>query len=164
MAKTIANVLVGVAMIEVKYPIGGSYVELGYSKDGVNVESSTEEADIEVEEETLPIGAVITKEQISISFNAAESSLYNIDKAIPGSVWAGNLLTIGDGKIKEMSLRVTGKNPAGYNRVFECPLCVASGDAVTISHRKGEPQTVACKFKVLKAQGADPFKITDSTS
>ena len=164
MAKTIGNVLVGVALIEVKYPIGGSYVELGYTKDGVQVEYSAEEADIEVEEESFPIQSVITKEKAAIICNVAEASLYNLDKAIPGSVYAGNVITIGDGLIKEMSVRVTGKNPAGFNRTIECPLCVASGDAVTLNHRKGEAQVVACKFKVLKAQGADPFKVTDSTS
>ena len=164
MAKNVANVLVGVALIEVKYPIGGAYVELGYTEDGCQIESTSEEADIEVEEETLPVASVITKEAITISVNVAEASLFNIHKAIPGSKWAGSVLTVGDGLIKEMSVRVTGKNPAGYNRVFECPLCVANGSAVTISHRKGEKQIVACKFKVLKAQGSDPFKITDATS
>jgi len=163
MAKTIANVLVGVAMIEVKYPVGGSYVELGYTEDGVQVEYSNEQSDIHVEEETMILQSVITSENIAINCNVAESSLYNIDKAIAGSKYAGNILTIGDGLIKEMSLKVTGKNPAGYNRTIECPLCVADG-TVTISHRKGEKQIVACRFKVLKAQGADPFKITDSTS
>jgi hypothetical protein len=164
MAKTIANVLVGVALIEVKYPIGGSYVELGYTEDGCQIEASATESDIRVEEETLPIASVITEEAISVSINVAESSLFNIDKAVPGSKYAGNVVTIGDGLIKEMSLRVTGKNPAGYNRTYEFPLVVADGSAVTIAHRKGEKQIVACKFKVLKAQGADPFKVTDSTS
>ncbi len=37
MAKNVANVLVGVALIEVKYPIGGSYVELGYTEDGCQI-------------------------------------------------------------------------------------------------------------------------------
>jgi len=163
MAKTISNVLVGVAMVEVRYPIGGSYVELGYSEDGCKIEYSADESDIFVEEESLALQSVITKESLSITFNCAESSLFNIDKAIAGSVYAGNTLKIGDGKIKEMSLKITGKNPAGFNRTIECPLCVASG-TVSTSYRKGEKQVVPCTFKVLKAQGADPFKITDSTS
>jgi len=163
MAKTISNVLVGVAMVEVKYPIGGAYVELGYSEDGCKVEYSVEEADIEVEEETMALQSVITKESINITFNCAESSLFNIDKAIAGSKFAGSVITIGDGKIKEMSVKLTGKNPAGFNRTIECPLCVASG-TVSTSYRKGEKSVVPCTFKVLRAQGADPFKITDSTS
>lgn len=163
MAKTIANVLVGVALIEVKYPIGGSYVELGYTEDGCTIEYSAEQSDIFVEEESFALQSVILKEAASVTCNVAEASLYNIDKAIPGSTYAGSVITIGDGRIKEMSIKVTGKNPAGYNRTYEFPLCVADG-TVTISHRKGEKQIVACKFKVLKAQGADPFKVTDSTS
>lgn len=163
MAKTVSNILVGVSQVDVKYPIGGSYVELGYSEDGCQVEYTSTQSDIKVEEETLPVASVITDEAISISFNCAESSLFNIDKAVAGSVYAGNVLKIGDGKIKEMSLRLTGKNPAGFNRTIECPLCVSEA-TVSMSHRKGSKQIVACKFKVLKAQGADPFKITDSTS
>jgi len=163
MAKTISNVLVGVALVEVKYPIGGSYVELGYTEDGCTIEHTTEESDIEVEEETYAIASVITKEATMVNINVAEASLFNIDKAIPGSKYAGNVITVGDGKIKEMSVRVTGTNPLGFDRTIVFPLCVASG-TVSQTFRKGEKTVVACQFKVLKAQGADPFKITDSTS
>lgn len=163
MAKTISNVLVGDALIEVKYPIGGSYVELGYTEDGCVIEYSSEQADIRVEEETLAVQSVLVSEAISVTLNCAEASLFNMHKAIPGSKWAGSVLTIGDGLIKEMSLKVTGKNPAGYNRTYEFPLVVADG-TVSIAQKKGEKQIVACKFKVLRAQGADPVKVTDSTS
>jgi len=162
MAKTIANVLVGVALLEIKYPIGGSYVEVGYTEDGVSIEHTTEESDIEVEEETYPIKSVITKESTAVIVNMAESSLYNLDKAIPGSVLAGNVLSIGGGVNKEMSVKVTGTNPAGYDRTYEFPLCVSAG-TVTLAHRKGEKTLIAARFKVLKPSG-DPFTVTDSTS
>jgi len=162
MANTAANVLVGVAKIEIKYPIGGSYVEAGYTEDGVSIEHVTDEADIEVEEETYPLASVIIKEATTVTLNMAEASLYNIDKAIPGSVLAGSVITIGSGVNKEMSIKVTGKNPAGFNRTYEFPLCVASG-TVMLAHRKGEKTIVAASFKVLKP-GGDPFTVTDSTS
>jgi len=163
MAKTIANVLVGVALLEIKYPIGGSYVEVGYTEDGVSIEHTTDEADIDVEEETYSLNSVITKEATAVIVNMAEASLYNIDKAIPGSVLAGNIITVGSGANKEMSVKVTGTNPAGFNRTYEFPFCVSAG-TLTLSHRKGEKTIVAARFKVLKPSGADPFKITDSTS
>lgn len=162
MALNAANVLVGVAKIEIKYPIGGSYAEAGYTEDGVSIEHVTDEENIEVEEETYPIDSVITKEATTVTLNMAEASLYNIDKAIPGSVLAGSIITIGSGVNKQMSIKVTGKNPAGFDRTYEFPLCVASG-TVTLSHRKGEKTIVAASFKVLKGAG-DPFKVTDSTS
>jgi len=162
MALTAANILVGVAKLEIKYPIGGAYVEAGYTEDGVSIEHTTDEADIEVEEETYPVQSVITKEATTVTLNMAEASLYNIDKAIPGSIMAGSVITIGGGVNKEMSIKVTGKNPAGFDRTYEFPLCVASG-AVTLTHRKGEKTIVAASFKVLKGAG-DPFKVTDSTS
>ena len=98
----------------------------------------------------------------TVTLNMAEASLFNIDKAIPGSIMAGSVITIGGGVNKEMSIKVTGTNPAGYDRTYEFPLCVASG-VVTLSHRKGEKTIVAATFKVLKGAG-DPVTITDSTS
>ena len=162
MAKTISNVLVGVATIEIKYPIGGSYVEAGYTEDGISIEQTTDEALIEVEEETYPIDSVITREATLVTLNMAEASLYNIDKAIPGSVLAGSVLTIGGGVNKQMSIRVVGTNPAGFDRTYEFPLCVASG-VVSLAHRKGEKTIVAVSFNVLKGAG-DAFTVTDSTS
>jgi len=162
MAKTAANVLVGVATLEIKYPIGGSYVEAGYTEDGVSIEHTTDEVDIEVEEETYPIDSVITKETTMVNINMAESSLFNIDKAIPGSVLAGNVITVGGGVNKHMSVKVTGKNPAGFNKVYEFPDCVASG-VVTLDHKKGVKTIVNASFKVLKGAG-DPFTVTDATS
>ena len=160
MAKTIANVLVGVATLEFKYPIGGAYLEVGYTEDGVRLEYTADTSDIEVEEETFPIERVITKETLAIVCNMAESSLTNIDKAVAGSVLAGAVITIGGGAIKEMSIRLTGTNPAGGNRVVEIPLATAVG-AVGMAYRKGEKTVVPVTFQALKG-AADVCTITDS--
>jgi len=162
MAKTIANVLVGVATLSIKYPVGGSYVEVGYTEDGVTMDYSPEESDIDVEEETFPIKRVITKETLSIICNMAESSLFNIDKAIAGSTLAGSTITIGDGANKEMSVKVVGKNPAGFDRTIEIPLATATG-TVGMAYKKGEKTVVPLTFQALKGAG-DVCTVVDSTS
>jgi hypothetical protein len=163
MAKTKSNVLVGVAALYYKWPIGDSYIEVGYTEDGVQMEYSADLADVEVEEETFPIQRVITKETLTIQANMAESSLINIDKAIAGSKLVGNFLTIGDGINKEMSVKLVGKNPAGYDRTIEIPLATASGN-VGMSYRKGAKTVVPVTFAALKPCSGAAFTVTDATS
>lgn len=162
MAKTIANVMVGVATLYFKYPVGGSYVEVGYTEDGVSMEYNADTADIEVEESTFPIKRVISKESLKVTCNMAESSLTNIDKAIAGSVLAGNVITIGGGNIKEMSIKIVGKNPAGYDRTIEIPLATAIG-TVGMSYKKDKETVVPVTFQALKG-ASDVCTITDATS
>lgn len=166
MAKTIANVLTGVAVLSFKYPIGGAYVEVGYTEDGVTMEYAVDTADILVEEETFPIDRVITKENLSITCNMAESSLANIDKAIAGSVLAASTITIGPttgiGVIKDMSIKIVGTNPAGFARTIEIPLANATG-TVGVGYKKGEKMVVPVTFKALKGAAA-VCTIIDSAS
>ncbi len=163
MANTKNRVIVGVADIEIRYPVGGVYVDAGYTEDGVTLEVATDTADIEVEEETVPIERVITKETVAVTLNMAESSLFNIDKAIPGSLLAGAVISIGDGAIKEMSIRVTGTAPppaALVTRTIEIPLATAVG-TVGMPYRVGEKTVVPCRFEALKGAAA-ACTITDT--
>lgn len=162
MAQTIANVITGVAVLSIRYPVGGAWIEVGYTEDGVTVEYTADTADIEVEEETVPLERVITKETIAVTCNMAETSLYNIDKAIAGSVLAAAVLTIGGGVNKEMSVKVVGATThAAYTIVtILLPLATALG-AVGMSYRKGEKTMVPVTFQALK--GADaPCTVTYS--
>ena len=153
MANTKNRVLVGVANIEIKYPVGGAYVDAGYTEDGVILEVATDTADIEVEEETVPIERVITKETVAVILNMAETSLFNIDKAIPGSALATATISIGDGTIKEMSIKVSGTTPTAGTRTIEIPLATAVG-TVAQSYRKNEKTVVPVRFEALKGAGA----------
>ena len=159
---TISNVLVGVATLSFKYPVGGAYVEVGYTEDGVTFEYTADEADIMVEEETFPINRVLTKETIAVRCNMAEASLANIDKAIAGSVFTPNTLTIGGMVNKQMSIKIVGKNPAGFNRTVTIGLATATG-SVGIPYKKGEKRVVPVAFQALKGAG-DVCTIVDSTS
>jgi hypothetical protein len=160
---TVANVLVGVATLEIRYPIGGSYVNVGYTEDGVQISYEPSFAFIEVEEEVNPLKAMITKETIEITANLAESTLFNMDKAMAGSVLAGSVVSVGAGVLKEMSIRVVGKNPAGFNRTIEFYKCIASG-RVGMSYKRDEKTVVPVTFTALKETGQNVMTLTDSTS
>lgn len=160
MAKTIANVLVGVALLEFKYPVGGSYIEVGYTADGVDMEYTADTADIETEEETFPIKRVITKEKLAIKCNMAEASLRNLNQAMAGGVLAGGTITLGGGVIKEVSVKLTGTNPTGGARVIELPLATATG-AVGMAYKKGAATIVPVTFEALKS-ASPPATIIDS--
>lgn len=129
--------------------LSSPFTEVGYTEDGVNIEYTADTADIEVEEETFPIDRVITKETVAITCNMAESSLFNIDKAMAGAVLVGSILKLGDGVNKTMNLRIAGTNPAGYNRQIFIPLATATG-AVGMSYKKGEKAIVPVTFQALK--------------
>ncbi len=162
MAKTISNVLVGVATLYFKYPVGGAYVEVGYTEDGVNFEYTADENDIMVEEETFPIGRYLSKETIAVTCNLAESSLTNIDKAIAGSVLAGSTITIGGKVNKQMSIQIIGTNPAGFARTITIALATATG-TVGMPYKKAEKTVVPVTFQALKGAG-DVCTIVDAAA
>lgn len=162
MANTIANVLVGVATLSFKYPVAGSYVEVGYTEDGVVLEYSADTAILEIEEESFAIERVIIREILAVTCNMAEGSLTNIDKAMVGSVLTGSVISIGGGVVKEMSIKIVGTNPAGFDRTVEIPLATAVG-TVGQRYRKGAKTIVPVTFEALKGTG-DVCTITDSTS
>jgi len=129
--------------------LSSPFTEVGYTEDGVTMEYTADEADIEVEEETFPIDRVITKETLAVTCNMAESSLFNIDKAMAGSVLSGSILKLGAGVNKTMNLKIAGTNPAGYNREILIPLATATG-AVGMAYKKGEKTVVPVTFQALK--------------
>lgn len=124
-------------------------IEVGYTEDGVTAEYTADEADVEVEEETFPIGRVITKETQSITCNMAESSLFNMDKAMAGSVLSGNVITLGGGVNKLHNITLEGLSPAGFKRTIYIPRANATG-AVGMPYKKGEKTVVPVTFQALK--------------
>jgi hypothetical protein len=170
MAKTVANVIVGVADIHYNptagTAVGGAgWVELGYSEDGITMTYTADVADIEVEEETFPIDRVITKETVEITCNLAENSLVNLNQALAGGVLAGAVITLAAGAVKEIAIKVVGTNLGGggaTTRTVYIPYATAIG-AVGQSYKKGEKTIVPVTFQAFKnAFGADVCTITDA--
>lgn len=143
--------------------LSSPFTDVGYTEDGVTIEYTVDETDIEVEEETFPISRVITKETMAITCNMAESSLYNIDKAMAGAVLSGSILTLGAGVNKTMNLRIEGTNPAGFKRQIFIPLATATG-AVGMPYKKGEKTVVPVTFQALKPANEPACTIVDNAA
>jgi len=141
--------------------LDGFDTEIGYTEDGVTTEYSADMADIEVEEETFPIDRVITKETVNVTCNMAESSLFNIDKAMAGSLLSGSILKLGGGVNKKLNLILTGTNPAGYIRQISMPSCTATG-AVGMPYKKGSKTVVPVTFQALKTASHPAVTMVDN--
>ncbi len=140
--------------------LSSPFTEVGYTEDGVTLEYTADEADIEVAEETFPIDRVITKETVAVTLNMAESSLYNIDKAMAGSVLSGSIIRLGGGINKTMNLKIEGITPGGFLRAIHIPKATATG-AVGMSYLKDAKTMVPVTFQALKGD-SDAVTIVDN--
>lgn len=143
--------------------LSSNFTEVGYTEDGVTITYTADESDIEVEEETFPIDRVITKETCEITCNMAESSLFNIDKAMAGSVLSGSILKLGAGANKKITLQLHGFNPDGFIRAIQIPSCTATG-AVGMPYKKGVKTVVPVTFQALKTTGHPAVTIVDNVA
>ncbi len=143
--------------------LDSGFIEVGYTEDGVTMTYTADEADVEVEEETFPIDRVLTKETAEVTCNMAESSLFNIDKAMAGSLLSGSILKLGAGTNKKITLGIRGLNPAGFVRAIQIPSCTATG-AVGMSYKKGEKTVVPVTFQALKTTGHPAVTIVDNAA
>lgn len=137
----------------------GPYTEVGYTEDGVTMTYTPEESDVEVDEETVPIDRVITKETIEVTCNMAQSGIANLNRAIAGAVQSGNILTIGAGVNKKLSLKIEGTDPDGYILTILLPMVTATG-AVGTTYRRNDKNVVPVTFQALKPDGEPACTIT----
>jgi len=143
--------------------LSAPFTEVGYTADGVTVTYTADEADIDVEEETFSIDRVITKEVAEVTCNMAESSLFNIDKAMAGSVLSGGILKLGGGVNKKITLQIRATNPADFIRAILIPSCTAVG-AVGMAYKKGDKTVVPVTFRALKTTGHAAVTMVDNAA
>ena len=141
--------------------LSAPFTEVGYTEDGVTMTYTADENDIEVEEETFPIDRVIVKETCEVTCNMAESSLYNIDKAMAGSLLSGSILKLGAGTNKQLTLQIRGTAPNGYTRAIQIPVCTSTG-SVGMAYKKGEKTVVPVTFQALKAANVAAVTMVDN--
>ena len=141
--------------------LSSPYVDVGYTEDGVTLNYAPDVSFVEVEEETMPIGAYLAKEVLTVVCNMAESSLVNLGNAIGGSVRSGNKITIGAGVLKEMNIRLTGLTPGGFTRSYFFPRVVATG-AVGMSYRRAQKTIVPLTLSVIKPTSGAAGTFTDN--
>jgi len=151
------------ATVPIALVLGAPFTEVGYTEDGVIMTYTADEADIEVEEETFAIDRVLTKETAEVTCNMAESSLFNMDKAMAGSLLSGTILKLGAGTNKKITLQIRGTNPAGFIRAILIPSCTAMG-SVGMPYKKGEKTVVPVTFQALKTTGHPAVTIVDNAA
>jgi len=166
MAKTAGSVLVGVATLyyhaTAGTAVGSVTTEVGYTEDGVTIEYAPTINDIEVEEETVPISRVITKEDISITCNMAESDLEQLELALAGSSRAGDVITLGGGEIQNFAIKIVGTAPSAATRTIYAGYVHPTG-TVGMSYKKGEKTIVPVTLKpYLNTSGGTVITITDA--
>jgi len=137
--------------------------EVGYSEEGLTIEYSAEVEDVRVDEETFPIGAALTSEDVAITMNLAESSMYNLDKAMAGSLLSGSILKLGAGTLKTLNARIEITNPAGYKRHILIPNCIATG-GVAMQSRKNEKTVVPITLRALKTASEAAVTIIENVA
>jgi len=87
-----------------------------------------------------------------VTCNMAESSLYNLHKAMAGAALDGSILTIGAGVNKTMNLKIEGTDTDGYFIAIHIPKATATG-TVGWSYKKGPKTIVPVTFQALKGDG-----------
>jgi len=163
MANVVANVLVGVATVKMGTAgdAAGAATTLGYTEDGVTIEYTADTADIEVEEETFPIGRVITKETVNITLNCAESLLANLGYAMGGADGLVSPIVLGGGVLQAFSLKIDGIPPLATSRTIEIKWVHATG-TVGMAYKKGEKTVIPITFSAYKGlETDDVVTITD---
>ncbi len=143
--------------------LSSMFTEVGYTEDGVTVTYTETGNPIEVEEETFPIDYKITSETAEVTCNMAESSLFNMDKAMSGSVLSGSILKLGGGVAKKLTIQLNATNPASHIRAIQIPSCVARG-AVGMPYKKGEKTVIPVTFFALKTANNPAVTIVDNAA
>ncbi len=151
------------ATVPASFRLGAPFTPIGYTEDGVIVTYTATTIPIRVEEETFMIDNVLDEEAVEVTCNMAESSLFNIDKAMAGSLLSGSILKLGAGVNKKITLQIRGTNPAGFIRAILMPSCTATG-AVGMPYKKGEKTVVPVTFQALKTAGHPAVSIVDNAS
>jgi hypothetical protein len=157
MAGVVANVLVGHATIKI------ATVDVGYTIDGATLAIRSSFAEIKVEEVVGTIIRRLTDQEVTVSFNMAEASLVNLKQAVPGSILAAAVLTVGGSPLQDVALELKGKNPAGFDRTVALPHCNPIGE-VSMPFRKNEVSVVQVTFSVLASAAGVFGTITDSAA
>jgi len=149
------------ATVPIGLVLSAPFTEVGYTEDGVIATYTAETSDIEVEEETVAIDRVLTKEIFEVTCNMAQSSLFNMDKAMAGSVLSGNILKLGAGVNKKITLQIRGTSPDGFIRSILIPSCTAMG-AVGMAYTKDAKTVIPVTFQALKTTGNPAVSIVDN--
>jgi len=156
-----ANVLVGVA--EITLDVGVDARVIGYTVDGVNMSVRSEFFNAKVEENEGTIIRKLLDQEVTVTLNVAEGAIANLAAAIPGSVLALAVLTVGGSALQEHRLTLKGLNPAGHERVIVLTNVNPTGEVVT-PYKKGEVSVVPMTFSALIDDSSEFGEVFDAAA
>lgn len=155
---------------------GGSWTELGYTKDGATLTTSKDVYEIESDQENVSLLAVPTKEEYVLELNLLEATLTNLQRA----TGMGTLATSGSTEVLDFgsdysidfwSIAIEGRSPHSaaattdrFRRAFLWK-GIPTGDIEVKMAKDGET-FYAVKFKGLidstKSAGARVMQVRDN--
>ncbi len=140
--------------------------EIGYTEDGLQLSYGDTQADLEVDEALMPLKAVRTGAEITLSFQMAEATLKNLLYAygLPAAAYdeGDGTLTIDPAfKVEYSSLKAVGTAPGSKTRTYVFPQVAVRGQRQT-AIRKGQKVLIPVELAVYKGAGA-VATITDAS-
>ncbi|MHC4622060.1 MAG: hypothetical protein ACYTEQ_30335 [Planctomycetota bacterium] len=147
-AFTGANVLCGIATVYTGTAGATATTHAGYTKDGAEVAQAENANFIFVDNVDAAIKKCTVELECQVTMNIAESTLANM--ALPQAVTNAtqtNTLS-GTSTNTNLSIKLVGTNPAGFDRTWEFLQARPRGD-LTTSYVKGEVQMVSVVFDCL---------------
>lgn len=163
---TVANVMIGApTSISVKNPYSAAeWAVCGYTDGGAVVTYEPAVTDVPVDQETVPIDAVLTGENIRIQVNLAEATLANLTAAMAGASLSSKTITLGvsGGSVLQfIGVKLVGKAPAGETRTVTITKGYAVA-SVSLPFKKDGAQIVPLEVKAIKPASGGACTIVDA--
>lgn len=157
------NLIIGPASFEIKNPwTASAWSDLGYTLGGVEAVDTLTLTPIRPRWSRQAVDDEIEEESLSIRTTLAEGTKANLAAALAGSSLSSNTITLGGANLVKFGLRLTGKNPAGFDRVLTIPFGQVIGPT---RYFMGKAiSSIPFVFLARKRFGYDFATIVDSTS
>ncbi|CAK0773835.1 conserved hypothetical protein [Gammaproteobacteria bacterium] len=148
---------------------GASWRDLGYTQDGLTAKKTQKIDKVRVDQETGPVKAARSEEDLTLETSLAEGTLENMADYLGGTVTdtpagAGTIGTRALGmyagsEVKQFAMLFRGKSAYGaFNSQFQVPVCFIDGDAELKFVKGGENAKIKMAFTAL----VDPNAVSDS--
>lgn len=156
-----------------EYPVSWpvAWIPVGYTDDGIDFSYTPTIKELMVDEETAPVGDILTAEKCFIGAKLAEATLANLHNAIAASTLTDHSATLGDIKLGAGSqalnyVMVGVEGPApGTNKTRLIFLYKAiTTVAVSFKMQRKDKVVFPVQWDARKLSGQDLFDIYDLTS
>lgn len=156
-----------------EYPVvwPAAWKAVGYTEDGIDMTYTPTIKPLHVDEETAPVGDVLTEEKFHVSAKLAEATLQNLNRAIAASAYTDDSTAESDINVKVGSkalnytmVGVDGPAPGtNLRRVVIMQKAIATA-AVSMKMQRKDKVIIPVSFEARQLSGQNLFQIHDFTS